>query len=163
MRGDPHFTTADRVEYTFNGLGEYILTRSTDMTEANAVEIQVRWQISSFISLLTAKITCDMNDIFASHNKLWCPQKESIFIWMFIFVFPVGTHIKSYNNSEWYWWESSWQCHQILWHCNQTEWITGIAIRVGGSHGWQVDLGLKNTTFNMLSKLSRYSAIICIF
>ena len=42
MRGDPHFTTADGVEYTFNGLGEYILTRSTDMTEPNAVEIQVR-------------------------------------------------------------------------------------------------------------------------
>ena len=42
MRGDPHFTTADNVTYTFNGLGEYILTKNRDLTETNAVEIQVR-------------------------------------------------------------------------------------------------------------------------
>ena len=36
--GDPHFTTLDSKEYTFNGHGEYVLIRNTDEN----VEIQCR-------------------------------------------------------------------------------------------------------------------------
>ncbi|UJR16913.1 hypothetical protein I4U23_003811 [Adineta vaga] len=40
--GDPHFTTLDDFEYTFNGCGEYVLLRTHPLSNATSLEIQIR-------------------------------------------------------------------------------------------------------------------------
>lgn len=40
--GDPHFVTFDNLEYTFNGLGEYVLARVND--RLHQIDIQARFQ-----------------------------------------------------------------------------------------------------------------------
>ena len=40
--GDPHFSTLDGVEYTFNGFGEYVLIRTDSFSGLSSMEIQIR-------------------------------------------------------------------------------------------------------------------------
>ncbi|CAF3365935.1 unnamed protein product [Rotaria socialis] len=40
--GDPHFTTLDGIDYTFNGYGEYVLLRTHTLPISTSLEIQIR-------------------------------------------------------------------------------------------------------------------------
>jgi hypothetical protein len=40
--GDPHFTTLDGVNYTFNGYGEYVLLRTHTLPASTSLEVQIR-------------------------------------------------------------------------------------------------------------------------
>ncbi|CAF3662780.1 unnamed protein product [Adineta steineri] len=40
--GDPHFTTLDGVDYTFNGYGEYVLLRTHTLPISKSLEVQIR-------------------------------------------------------------------------------------------------------------------------
>jgi hypothetical protein len=42
--GDPHFTTLDGVDYTFNGYGEYVLVRTNNLSSLPLLEVQIRTQ-----------------------------------------------------------------------------------------------------------------------
>ena len=42
MFGDPHFYTFDDTQYTFNGKGEYVLTRVN--TDRNQLDVQGRFE-----------------------------------------------------------------------------------------------------------------------
>ena len=42
MFGDPHFYTFDDTQYTFNGKGEYVLTRVN--TDRNKIDVQARFE-----------------------------------------------------------------------------------------------------------------------
>ena len=42
MFGDPHFYTFDDTQYTFNGKGEYVLTRVN--TDRNKIDVQGRFE-----------------------------------------------------------------------------------------------------------------------
>lgn len=42
--GDPHFTTLDGFDYTFNGYGEYVLVRTNTLSSLPSVEVQIRAQ-----------------------------------------------------------------------------------------------------------------------
>ena len=45
MFGDPHFYTFDDTQYTFNGKGEYVLTRVN--TDRNKIDVQARFETVS--------------------------------------------------------------------------------------------------------------------
>jgi hypothetical protein len=40
--GDPHFTTLDGLDYTFNGYGEYVLIRTNTPSNSMSLEVQIR-------------------------------------------------------------------------------------------------------------------------
>ncbi|KXJ21854.1 Mucin-4 [Exaiptasia diaphana] len=42
MWGDPHITTLDGFKYTFNGLGEYVLLKTTDSEDFNAIHARTK-------------------------------------------------------------------------------------------------------------------------
>ena len=57
--GDPHITTLDQLDYTFNGLGEYWLVKSTVITiqarTAQAMDSQGKLVSATVFSAIAAK------------------------------------------------------------------------------------------------------------
>ena len=101
--GDPHFTTLDGNEYTFNGLGEYLIFKSAD----NRFEFQGRTQLvanstaTEFSAFVGRQFSNESDSSTTVHVGLISANELRIMVCCYAPDAPLTEALSEFNGSSW--------------------------------------------------------------